>query len=32
VLGHIGARGTSYWNIGLIDKVFDLTETRVHSR
>jgi alanine dehydrogenase len=32
VLGHIGARGTSYWNIRLIDKVFDLTEIRVHSR
>jgi alanine dehydrogenase len=32
VLGHIGARGTSYWNIRLLDKVFDLTEIRVHSR
>jgi alanine dehydrogenase len=32
VLGHIGARGTSYWNVRLLDKVFDLTEIRVHSR
>ncbi|GAB2863162.1 ornithine cyclodeaminase family protein [Actinoallomurus bryophytorum] len=32
VLGHIGARGTSYWNVRLLDKIFDLTEIRVHSR
>ena len=32
VLGHIGARGTSYWNIRLLDSIFDLTEIRVHSR
>lgn len=32
VLGHIGARGTSYWNVRLLDKVFDLDEIRVHSR
>jgi alanine dehydrogenase len=32
VLGHIGARGTSYWNVRLLDKVFDLEEIRVHSR
>jgi len=32
VLGHIGARGTSYWNIRLLDKLFDFEEIRVHSR
>ena len=32
VLGHIGARGTSYWNVRLLDKLFDFEEIRVHSR
>lgn len=32
VLGHIGARGTAYWNVRLIDHLFDLEEIRVHSR
>lgn len=32
VLGHIGARATSYWNVRLLDRVFDLAEIRVHSR
>jgi ornithine cyclodeaminase len=32
VLGHIGARATSYWNVRLLDRIFDLTEIRVHSR
>ncbi len=32
VLGHIGARGTSYWNIRLLDHLFDFDEIRVHSR
>ncbi len=32
VLGHIGARGTSYWNIRLLDRVFGFDEIRVHSR
>lgn len=32
VLGHIGARGTSYWNVRLLDRIFDFTEIRVHSR
>jgi ornithine cyclodeaminase len=32
VLGHVGARGTSYWNIGLLDRLFDFTEIRIHSR
>jgi alanine dehydrogenase len=32
VLGHIGARGTAYWNVRLIDSLFELDEIRVHSR
>jgi alanine dehydrogenase len=32
VLGHIGARGTSYWNVRLLDHLFDFAEIRVHSR
>ena len=32
VLGHIGARGTAYWNVRLIDHLFDLETIRVHSR
>jgi len=32
VLGHIGARGTSYWNVKLLDSIFDFDEIRVHSR
>ena len=32
VLGHVGARGTSYWNVRLLDRLFDFSEIRVHSR
>jgi alanine dehydrogenase len=32
VLGNIGARGTSYWNIRLLDHCFDFDEIRVHSK
>ncbi|HEX6792978.1 MAG TPA: ornithine cyclodeaminase family protein [Casimicrobiaceae bacterium] len=32
VLGHIGARGTAYWNVRLLDRLFDFAEIRVHSR
>ena len=32
ILGHIGARGTAYWNVRLLDKLFDFDEIRVHSR
>ena len=32
VLGHIGARGTSNWNVRLLDAIFDFDEIRVHSR
>ena len=31
-LGHIGARGTAYWNVRLLDHLFDFAEIRVHSR
>ncbi|MFL5259329.1 MAG: ornithine cyclodeaminase family protein [Hyphomicrobiales bacterium] len=31
VLGHVGARGTSYWNVRLLDHLFDFDEIRVHS-
>jgi alanine dehydrogenase len=32
VLGHVGARGTSYWNIRLLNHFFDFKEIRVHSK
>jgi alanine dehydrogenase len=32
VLGHIGARGTAYWNVRLLDRLFDFDDIRVHSR
>ncbi|WP_112322042.1 ornithine cyclodeaminase family protein [Oceanibium sediminis] len=32
ILGHVGTRGTSYWNIRLMDHLFDFEEIRVHSR
>jgi alanine dehydrogenase len=33
VLGHVGARGTAYWNVRLLCHVLpDLEEIRVHSR
>ncbi len=32
VLGHIGARGTAYWNVRLLNHLFDLSEIRVHSK
>jgi ornithine cyclodeaminase len=32
VLGHIGARGTSYWNIRLLSHFFEFDTIRVHSR
>jgi ornithine cyclodeaminase len=31
-LGHIGARGTSYWNVRLSHSIFGFEEIRVHSR
>jgi alanine dehydrogenase len=32
ILGHVGARGTSYWNVRLLNSLFDFDEIRVHSR
>src|SRR5688572_8529771 len=32
ILGHVGARGTAYWNVRLLDRIFDFGEIRVHSR
>jgi alanine dehydrogenase len=33
VLGHVGARGTAYWNVRLLARVLpELDEIRVHSR
>ena len=32
MLGHVGARGTAYWNVRLLDHLFDFDEIRVHSR
>jgi ornithine cyclodeaminase len=32
ILGHVGARGTAYWNVRLMDRLFDFDEIRVHSR
>lgn len=32
VLGHVGARGTAYWNVRLLDRLCDFDEIRVHSR
>lgn len=31
VLCNIGARGSSYWNVRLLDHLFDFEEIRVHS-
>jgi ornithine cyclodeaminase len=32
VLGHIGARGTAWWNVTMLDDLFHFTEIRVTSR
>jgi alanine dehydrogenase len=32
VLGHIGARGSAYWNVRLLNHLFDFDEIRVHSK
>jgi ornithine cyclodeaminase len=32
VLGHIGARGSAYWNVRLLDRQFRFDEIRVHSK
>ena len=32
ILGHIGARGSAYWNVRLLNCLFNFDEIRVHSR
>jgi ornithine cyclodeaminase len=32
ILGHVGARGTAYWNVRLLDHLFHFDKIRVHSR
>ena len=32
VLGHAGARGTAFWNVTMLDAIFDFAEIRVTSR
>jgi ornithine cyclodeaminase len=32
VLGHVGARGSAFWNVVLLDEMFGLDEIRVTSR
>jgi ornithine cyclodeaminase len=32
VLGHVGSRGTAFWNVVMLDEMFDLDEIRVTSR
>jgi ornithine cyclodeaminase/alanine dehydrogenase-like protein (mu-crystallin family) len=32
VLGHVGARGSAFWNVVLLDEMFELDEIRVTSR
>jgi ornithine cyclodeaminase len=32
VLAHVGARGTAYWNVRLLARLFAFDEIRVHSR
>jgi ornithine cyclodeaminase len=32
VLGHLGARGTAFWNVVLLDHLFDFKEIRINSK
>jgi alanine dehydrogenase len=32
ILGHVGSRGTAFWNVVLLDSLFDFEEIRVTSR
>ncbi len=32
VLGHVGARGSAYWNVRLLDRLHGFETIRVHSR
>jgi len=31
VLGHLGARGTAFWNVTLLDHLYDFEEIRINS-
>ena len=31
ILGHVGARGTAWWNVTMLDDIFDFEEIRVTS-
>ena len=32
ILGHLGSRGTAWWNVVLLDSLYDFDEIRVNSR
>jgi ornithine cyclodeaminase len=32
VLGHLGTRGTAFWNVVLLDHLFDFKEIRINSK
>ncbi|OUO94400.1 ornithine cyclodeaminase family protein [Cloacibacillus sp. An23] len=32
VLGHLGCRGTAFWNVVLLDHLYDFDEIRINSR
>jgi len=32
ILGHVGSRGTAYWNVRLLNHLYDFDEIRIHSR
>ena len=32
ILGHLGARGTAFWNVVLLDHLYDFEEIRINSR
>lgn len=32
VLGHLGCRGTAFWNVVLLDHLYDFEEIRINSR
>ena len=32
ILGHLGCRGTAFWNVVLLDSLYDFEEIRINSR
>jgi len=32
ILGHLGSRGTAFWNVVLLDHLFDFDEIRINSK